>query len=95
MLQLLFQHRPCTLFEQSYVHNRRNASSVCITNNQQNTNSNPNHNPNHITEEHAIVVTSHIHPTQSEKFVRDNIVAPLLLLFVVIVSQSLCSFAAT
>ena len=62
---------------------------MCITTNEPHINSNPNHNPNPTTKQHAIVniqlnmVTC---PTYAEKFVRDNVVAPFVLLSIVIVT---------
>jgi len=51
------------------------------------TESNPN--PNAPTKQCTVVSTRLNSPTYSEKFTRDNVVAPFLLFFVVIISQPL------
>ena len=67
---------------------------TCIATNQApDTVSNPNHNPDPNSKQLAVVTISiqlHIHvvacSTYTEKFIRDNVVAPFLLLHVVIVT---------
>jgi len=65
---------------------------VCITTNQPDTKSNPNPNPNSpnpTTKQHSIVnipLNTVTCPTYPEKFIRDNVIAPLVLLSSVIVT---------
>ena len=58
---------------------------MCITTYQPNTNSNPNPNPNHnpTTKQNAkvnIQLNVVLYPTCPDKCIRDNIVAPFVLL---------------
>jgi len=66
---------------------------VCITTNQPDTKSNPNPNlnPNFTTKQHAIVniqLNMVTYPTYPDKFIRDNVVAPSVLVSIVIVTLS-------
>ena len=71
-------------------YNLKSHKYVCITTYQPDTESNPNLNP--TTKQHAIV-NIHLNivtcPTHPEKFIRDNVVAPSVLLQVVIVTLPL------
>jgi len=62
---------------------------VCITTNQPDTKSNPNPKPHPTTKQHEVVsiqLNIVACPTYPQKFVRDNVIAPFLLLSVVIVT---------
>jgi len=68
-------------------YNRKSHKYVCITSYQPDTKSNPNPNP--ITKQHTVVnIELNIVkcPTYPDKFIRDNVVAPSVLLSVVIVT---------
>jgi len=62
---------------------------VCITTNQPDTKSNQNPNPNRTSKQHAVVSTQPniiTCPTYPDKCIRDNVVAPFVLLSLVIVT---------
>jgi len=82
-------------FQTPYLHLRgsvtiETSAHVCITTYQPDTKSNPNPNPNPkpTTKQHAIVnIQLNIsRPTYPDKFIRDNVVAPWLLVSIAIVT---------
>jgi len=63
---------------------------VCITTNQPDTKSNPN--PNSTTKQHALVniqLNIVACPTYPEKFIRDNVAAPIVPTSIIIVTLGL------
>ena len=86
MMMMMMTMFCAAFYRQCDNDNRNQYKYVCIKTYQPDTksNPNPNPNPNPTTKQHAIVniqLNTVTYPTYPDKFIRDNVVAPSVLIF--------------